>query len=71
MDQRIPLMWENKISVSHKMSLLREEYTKLPRKLLKRVYKTYLWDYELFGYDFNRVLFMAGQKPLEEDEEQE
>ena len=66
MDQRIPLMWENKISVSEKMNLLRVEYSKLPRKLLKRVYRNYRLDYELFGYDFNRVLFMANQRPLEE-----
>jgi hypothetical protein len=39
-------------------------YTKVPRDTLIRVYEAYKLDFELFDYDFNQVLELAGYKPL-------
>jgi hypothetical protein len=36
----------------------------VPRPLLLRVYEAYRPDFELFDYDFNHVLRLAGYRPL-------
>ena len=37
---------------------------KVPRNLFVRIYHKYQADYELFQYDFDEILNMAGHKPL-------
>ena len=39
-------------------------FKKVPRNLFVRIYRKYQPDYELFGYDFNEILVMAGHEPL-------
>ena len=39
-------------------------YSKVPRETLLRVYQAYKLDYELFDYDFNQVLELAGYDPI-------
>ena len=39
-------------------------YSKVPRSTLIRVYEAYKLDFELFDYDFNQVLKLAGYEPL-------
>ncbi len=36
----------------------------VPRDLLVRIYKKYQPDFELFDYDFDKILTMAGYEPL-------
>ena len=44
-------------------------YQTVPRATLIEVYKKYKYDYELFGYDFNKVLKLAGYHTLTKIEE--
>ena len=44
-------------------------YQTVPRATLIEVYKKYKYDYELFGYDFNKVLKLAGYHTLTKNEE--
>ena len=44
-------------------------YSTVPRSTLIAVYKKYKFDYELFGFDFNKVLKLAGYKKLTKEEE--
>ena len=39
-------------------------YSKVPRETLIRIYEAYKLDFELFDYDFNQVLDLAGYEPL-------
>ena len=39
-------------------------YSKVPRETLMRIYHAYKLDFELFDYDFNQVLLLAGYDPL-------
>ena len=39
-------------------------YSKVPRDTLIRVYEAYKLDFELFDYDFNQVLELAGYEPI-------
>ena len=47
----------------HKQKM-RSFYKSVPRDLLVRVHEAYKLDFELFGYDFNEVLTLAGYEPL-------
>ena len=44
-------------------------YQTVPRPILIDVYKKYKYDYELFGFDFNKVLNLAGYSTLTKNEE--
>ena len=44
-------------------------YQIVPRAILIEVYKKYKYDYELFGFDFNKVLKLAGYHTLTKYEE--
>ena len=54
-----------------KEDTLAELYSTIPRSTLIEVYKKYWFDYEMFGYDFNQVLQLAGYKSLTEFEKSE
>ena len=43
-------------------------YQTVTRATLIEVYKKYKYDYELFGFDFNNVLKLAGYHTLTKDE---
>ena len=64
------------ISTSFKAHVLNKNKEKLaklyqtvPRATLIEVYKKYKYDYELFGFDFNKVLKLAGYHTLTKHEE--
>ena len=44
-------------------------YQTVTRATLIEVYKKYKYDYELFGFDFNKVLKLAGYHTLTKYEE--
>ena len=48
----------------HAFFLFQSFYSKVPRSTLLRVYEAYKLDFELFDYDFNEVLTLAGYEPL-------
>ena len=43
-------------------------YRSVPRSALIAVYRKYKFDYELFGYDFDNVLKLAGYQILSKEE---
>ena len=43
-------------------------YRSVPRSTLITVYRKYKFDYELFGYDFDEVLKLAGYQILSKEE---
>ena len=45
-------------------------YQTVPRSTLISVYRRYKFDYELFGYDFNEALKLAGYQKLSQEEEE-
>ena len=49
---------------SEKDHLLGKLYATVPRGTLIRVYRKYKFDYEMFGFDFNNVLKLAGYSLL-------
>ena len=59
--------------VVHALNKNEEKLAKLyqivPRAILIEVYKRYKYDYELFGFDFNNVLKLAGYHNLTKNEE--
>ena len=69
------MKWENgKMikSIDHhndKEKQLSELYKTLPRSTLIAVYRKYKFDYELFGFDFDKVLELAGYEKLSREEE--
>ena len=54
---------------NEKEKKLAEMYRNVPRSTLIAVYRKYKFDYELFGYDFNQVLKLAGYQKLSKEEE--
>ena len=56
---------------NNKEDTLAELYSTVPRSTFIKVYKKYWFDYEMFGYDFNQVLQLAGYKCLTELEKSE
>ena len=55
--------------VQEKEEKLAKLYQTVPRATLIEVYKKYKYDYELFGFDFNKVLKLAGYNTLTKHEE--
>ena len=70
LDRKIPIPWCNAYLTEEKdleknhLEKLKSAYSKVRRTTLIRVYEAYKLDYELFGYDFNQVLMLAGYEPL-------
>ena len=56
-------------SFKEKEKLLSKLYSTVPRSTLIQVYKKYKFDYELFGFNFNYVLKIAGYQNLSKSEE--
>ena len=58
---------------AHALNTNKEKLAKLyqtvTRATLIEVYKKYKYDYELFGFDFNKVLKLAGYSTLTKNEE--
>ena len=54
---------------NEKEKKLAELYRTVPRSTLIRVYRKYKFDYELFDYDFNQVMKLAGYQKLNKEEE--
>jgi len=52
-----------------KEKLLSKVYSKLSRSTLIKLYRKYKMDYDLFGFDFNEVLYLAGHFSLTQNEE--
>ena len=69
------LQWQNgkliksAVSFKEKEKLLSKLYSTVPRSTLIQVYKKYKFDYELFGFNFNYVLKIAGYQNLSKSEE--
>ena len=51
-----------------KDKLLSKVYSKLSRPTLIKLYRKYKMDYDLFGFDFNKVLHLAGHFSLTQNE---
>ena len=51
-----------------KVKKLAKLYRSVPRSTLIAVYRKYKFDYELFGYDFDEVLKLAGYQILSKEE---
>ena len=49
---------------------LAQLYRSVPRSKLIAVYRKYMFDYELFGYDFDEVLKLAGYQTLSKEEKE-
>ena len=54
---------------NEKEKKLADLYRTVPRSTLIEVYRKYKFDFELFGFDFNQVLKLAGYQKLTEKEE--
>ncbi len=65
MDRRTAMTWENKSlqDSERRAEVLRGAYADVSRELLLRVFEQYKWDFELFQYDFDRTLALAGYEP--------
>ena len=55
-------------ALNKKEEKLAKLYQTVPRATLIEVYKKYKYDYELFGFDFNNVLKLAGYHTLTKNE---
>ena len=55
--------------LNKKEEKLAKLYQTVTRAKLIEVYKKYKYDYELFGFDFNKVLKLAGYTTLTKNEE--
>ena len=70
LDRKIPIPWyhayltEEKDLEKDHLEKMKSADSKVPRTTLIRVYEAYKLDYELFGYNFNQVLMLAGYEPL-------
>ena len=53
---------------SEKDNILAQIYKNVTRATLIKVYRKYKFDYELFGYDFDEVLKLAGYELLSKKE---
>jgi len=70
LDSKAPIPWFHAGLTSEKdeeekhLTKMKSFYSKVPRSTLIRVYEVYKLDFELFDYDFNQVLMLAGYEPL-------
>ena len=51
-----------------KEKVLAKVYSTLSRNTLIQLYRKYKIDYDLFGFDFNKVLLLAGHSTLSQQE---
>ena len=70
LDSKAPIPWYHAV-LSHDqdreekhLAKMKSFYSKVPRPTLMRVYQAYKLDFELFDYDFNQVLILAGYDPI-------
>ena len=69
LDSKAPIPWYHaglsKVQAEEKhLADMKSFYSKVPRETLLRVYEAYKLDFELFDYDFNQVLTLAGYNPI-------
>ena len=71
LDSKAPIPWSHAVLSDDKdqekekhLAKMKSFYSKVPRKTLLRVYEAYKLDFELFDYDFNEVLTLAGYDPI-------
>jgi len=70
LDSKAPIPWYHAGLTNEKdheekhLIKMKSFYSKVPRSTLLRVYEAYKLDFELFDYDFNQVLVLAGYEPL-------
>ena len=72
LDGKAPIPWahaglsqeDQSSSEAKHLARMKSFYSKVPRDTLLRIYKAYKLDYELFDYDFNQVLTLAGYDPI-------
>jgi len=70
LDSKAPIPWYHAGLTNEKdqeekhLTKMKSFYSKVPRSTLIRVYEAYKLDFELFDYDFNQVLTLAGYEPL-------
>ena len=71
----INILWKSndwiKSNIGHNKSkkIIKKLYSSVPRSTLLRLYRKLKFDYQLFGYDFNDVLTLAGYHNLTSAEE--
>ena len=69
LDSKAPIPWAHAgLSTDQEeerhLKKMKSFYSKVPRETLMRIYNAYKLDFELFDYDFNQVLLLAGYDPL-------
>lgn len=69
LDSKAPIPWAHAgLSTDQEeerhLKKMKSFYSKVPRETLMRIYHAYKLDFELFDYDFNQVLLLAGYDPL-------
>ena len=68
LDGKAPIPWAHaglsQDSEAKHLARMKSFYSKVPRDTLLRIYQAYKLDYELFDYDFNQVLLLAGYDPI-------
>ena len=70
LDSKVSIPWYHAVLSSEEneqekhLVKMKSFYSKVPRSTLLRVYEAYKLDFELFDYDFNQVLILAGYEPL-------
>ena len=72
LDSQVPIVAVNLDPRSEATRKDQQKMAKLfqdvPRDLLVRIYQKYQPDFELFDYDFDKILAMAGYEPLSASE---
>ena len=69
MDSKAPIPWAHaglsQVEAQERhLNKMSSFYSKVPRDTLIRVYEAYKLDFQLFDYDFNQVLELAGYEPI-------
>ena len=67
LESQVPIPWENRSGGDNNRELA-DLYSSVPRELLLRVFSSFRLDYEMFGYDINKTLTLAGYSPLSHKE---
>ena len=71
LDSKAPIPWSHAVLSNDQdqeekhLAKMKSFYSKVPRSTLLRVYDAYKLDFQLFDYDFNEVLSLAGYEPIQ------